>query len=560
MANIQIPNLPAAIGVTGDELVEIVQSGASARASISQIIAPFGVSSFNSRIGVVVPASGDYTVADITGLQTALDLKSPIASPTFTGTPAAPTATGGTNTTQLATTEFVTSAISTAGGSYQPLAANLTAISSLAVTDGNFIVGNGSTLVAESGATVRASIDPQLGVFQATGANSVARTLQAKGMDIVNLDDYGGNGNGVADNAAAFTRALAALPAMGGAIKMTAGGYYRIDSTFTPNKSNVTLFSDSPQSCLFYRPDHDMTMISLSSSVGGWEFRDIGLYTDNGGTGGTPVYFIDSDSDDLRIFNIWASNIWCGIRTKGSRAFGKKIYLKNTKSGSGWGVLVDMALKETCHLSDLSMEAGSDCFAGVYIVSGSDIQLMNSGANQAGCPLRVEPDTGQIVASLVLNNWGSDSSSSDGIRLMPTGSGSILRVRMTGCWSASNGGRGFIMNGNVGSVDCVGSKFMLNASDAVYYAGSGGLNMVGCTVAQNGGNGFIAETDAENFTVMGNCLGPGDGLTGNGGWGAIVQAGTSDHYVISGNRTSGNTSGDVSDGGSGANKWVTGNV
>lgn len=37
-----------------------------------------------------------------------------LASPTFTGVPAAPTAAAGTNTTQLATTEFVTSAVSTA--------------------------------------------------------------------------------------------------------------------------------------------------------------------------------------------------------------------------------------------------------------------------------------------------------------------------------------------------------------------------------------------------------------------------------------------------------------
>lgn len=35
-----------------------------------------------------------------------------LSSPTFTGTPAAPTATGGTNTTQIATTQFVQSAIS----------------------------------------------------------------------------------------------------------------------------------------------------------------------------------------------------------------------------------------------------------------------------------------------------------------------------------------------------------------------------------------------------------------------------------------------------------------
>lgn len=38
----------------------------------------------------------------------------PIASPTFTGTPAAPTAAAGTNTTQLATTQFVASAVSAA--------------------------------------------------------------------------------------------------------------------------------------------------------------------------------------------------------------------------------------------------------------------------------------------------------------------------------------------------------------------------------------------------------------------------------------------------------------
>lgn len=43
-----------------------------------------------------------------TAQQTALDLKSPLGSPTFTGVPAAPTATAGTNTTQVATTAFVT--------------------------------------------------------------------------------------------------------------------------------------------------------------------------------------------------------------------------------------------------------------------------------------------------------------------------------------------------------------------------------------------------------------------------------------------------------------------
>ena len=41
-----------------------------------------------------------------------LSLKANIASPTFTGTPLAPTANSGTNTTQIATTAFVTTAVS----------------------------------------------------------------------------------------------------------------------------------------------------------------------------------------------------------------------------------------------------------------------------------------------------------------------------------------------------------------------------------------------------------------------------------------------------------------
>jgi hypothetical protein len=48
-----------------------------------------------------------------TAQQTALDLKADISSPTFTGVPAAPTAAALTNTTQVATTAFVTAADTT---------------------------------------------------------------------------------------------------------------------------------------------------------------------------------------------------------------------------------------------------------------------------------------------------------------------------------------------------------------------------------------------------------------------------------------------------------------
>jgi hypothetical protein len=57
-----------------------------------------------------------------------------LASPTFTGTPAAPTAAPGTNTTQLSTTAFVAAAIAALSSVYQPLDSDLTAIAALTTT------------------------------------------------------------------------------------------------------------------------------------------------------------------------------------------------------------------------------------------------------------------------------------------------------------------------------------------------------------------------------------------------------------------------------------------
>ena len=87
-----------------------------------------GVSSVNGRIGAVTLAKSDVGLTNAdntsdankpvsTATQTALNLKANLASPTFTGTPAVPTATPGTNSTQVASTAFVTAAVAAGGGS-----------------------------------------------------------------------------------------------------------------------------------------------------------------------------------------------------------------------------------------------------------------------------------------------------------------------------------------------------------------------------------------------------------------------------------------------------------
>lgn len=87
-----------------------------------------------------------------TAQQTALDLKAPLTSPALTGTPTAPTASAGTNTTQIATTAFVATAVSNlvsaapgALDTLDELAAALNDDASFAATVTTALAGKAST-------------------------------------------------------------------------------------------------------------------------------------------------------------------------------------------------------------------------------------------------------------------------------------------------------------------------------------------------------------------------------------------------------------------------------
>jgi len=73
-----------------------------------------------------------------TATQTALDLKAPLASPDLTGVPTAPTATAGTNTTQVATTAFVGTAVANLVGTAAEALNTLGELSDALADDPNF--------------------------------------------------------------------------------------------------------------------------------------------------------------------------------------------------------------------------------------------------------------------------------------------------------------------------------------------------------------------------------------------------------------------------------------
>jgi hypothetical protein len=114
--------------------------------------------------------TGDQDISGIATNAAAIALKAPLASPALTGVPTAPTATVGTNTTQLATTAFVLANAGGGGGSGT--------VTSVSVTTANGVSGSVATSTTTPAITLTlGAITPSS--VAATGPVSAAGAVQS---------------------------------------------------------------------------------------------------------------------------------------------------------------------------------------------------------------------------------------------------------------------------------------------------------------------------------------------------------------------------------------------
>jgi hypothetical protein len=109
---------------------------------------------------VVLPSTtsiGDVSATEIgyldgvtSAIQTQLTAKAPLASPALTGTPTAPTATAGTNTTQIATTAFVSGAVADLVASAPSALNTLNELATALGNDANFSTTVTNSLAAKA--------------------------------------------------------------------------------------------------------------------------------------------------------------------------------------------------------------------------------------------------------------------------------------------------------------------------------------------------------------------------------------------------------------------------
>jgi hypothetical protein len=149
-----------------------------------------GTTSFDGSGDVTITAtvvddSHNHVISNVDGLQTALDLKAPLVSPGLTGTPTAPTASVGTNTTQVATTEYVSTAVANVVDSAPAALDTLNELAAALGDDANF----STTVTTSIGTKLPKSGGEMTGNITFSGSQTVdGRDLSADGSKLDGIE------------------------------------------------------------------------------------------------------------------------------------------------------------------------------------------------------------------------------------------------------------------------------------------------------------------------------------------------------------------------------------
>ena len=340
----------------------------------------------------------DSKQATLTGGATTIASSNLTASRALTSNGSGKVEVSAVTTTELGYLDGVSSAIQTQLDAKQASDADLTAIGALAKTDGNLIVGNGSTWVAESGATARTSLG--LGSIATQAANNVS----ISGGSVTGLGEPSSNSDAstksYVDQAVAGLRtrviaecastgnvnisnALEAGDAIDG-ITLVAGDRVLLKSQSTASQNGLYIAVANGAGAASRDPEHD-TIAELSGGmivVNQGSVNDNKIFlctTDNtGSVGSTSItYTVITPSNSGTVTQIGIADSGAGEFTVGNTPItssGNITLAINSVADSKLGTI---ATANKVSLTALNIDGGSDIGADL---TTSDLIIVDDGA------------------------------------------------------------------------------------------------------------------------------------------------------------------------------------
>ena len=457
-----------------------------------------GVSSFNTRTGAVVPTTGDYTVSQVTGA-------APLASPTFTGVPAAPTAAGGTNTTQLATTAFVTSAVAAVGAIY----ANV-------VTFGADPTGSADSTTAIQNAIN--SLNSTGGVvFFPKGHYKVTSTINVLHDDITLM--------GEGKNASRLTTTTSLNP--------------------------VVSFNTSPVSTVISRVGMQSMGIVSTGTVAG----SVGIYS--------------AQVNTLKLTDVYLNGQDTGIQQEGGASqfisrYDNVQIVSNTNciTVGGAGYLVQ-------DLSISNSIVGFSSSAAILLQHVSGFYFYNIDMLQSAVGLTTYPAAGKAVEFGFVDTVLADTSTDTGFKIITNaGSVGDISFVNTWTSSSTNDGvlidQG---SGTITGLAFSQHRSINNQKRGILYNSGTKVTFTGCQVMSNSQtgsgtyDGMYVAAAISNWSVTGGVFGSGSILgTNNQNYGINIAAGAGDYINITGCNLVGNVTGALNNNSTGTHNQISNNT
>lgn len=418
----------------------------------------------------------------------------------------------------------------------------------------------------------RAAIGAVSVVFQRAAAGSVQRQLLDKINEIVSIRDFGGIDDGVTNNDAAFTAAIASLPPQGGTIvfPVVQGLGYGLTDVTIDKPVKVVLDGGYFNGARFLalNPTGDI----IKTTTFGVHFPSFRFAAKAGVTRISGAY-LKVDAPYIQIDGGQVLGHYIGLDLSGATL--SSVNNVNFRSPTPHSVAQDgghviVGKRSRCialllhnltadtEFSTGPLQPDGQPTSGIQVFDADALIVLACDLVRSGIGLNRTPGNGQVVtASFFIGSYFDNGRVA--IQDAPTGTGLIFRNYHSVIWACSSTNRGINQSGTANNI--FGNYYSyilahLNGSDGVgMNGGVSELTYDAVSAAQNAGAG-MSVNGARVRTR--NCnLGAYDGLSGNA-FGMFVQTGATDYDAVD-NSLEGNTRAAWADGAMHAGRKVRGN-
>lgn len=468
-----------------------------------------------------------------------------------------------------ALTQVVTQPVRTRGGF--PL--NGAAIGRLYVnSDYSILVRNrnGFDIYSAANATERygnvisfADITGTLGsdrvTFLQAGTGAVSRTGQSKMRDVVSVKDFGAVGDGVTDDTAAIQAAITAAGVSGGNVVLSPGTY-KISATLNLGAQNVSVQGNGRKVTKILQSTASLKTFNVTASYITLSSFSI-EYASQGTSGGSAITISGAFYSTIDDLYVYKADI--GVE-----------YVSGANSNQ-----LTRVVCEDCTRAGINIDSSANVMASTFQILNSNTTLCSLGCIRINGPSEgnnfMNGHTYQGAYSMTTGaasfSMGARPSYNKfhGVYLDASANGALIdktvELDFIDCWFSSRPGNGAFVNQvdgvrftGGGAINCDQRGVLVEAA-AKRVVFKNFMARSNSVAAANIYDGIVFAPNTTDFVVQGCTFTNLTVTFGTQRYGVIVNTGTSDRYVIADNLVSGNGTGGVFDGGSGANKRVANN-